>query len=69
MIKGIGPYLVGVILTTASWAVLRAKDTPGFVSHMAFTILLAGDGLLVYALGRDAWHKAPLVAGLLIAAL
>ncbi len=69
MIKGIGPYLVGLILIAASWAVLRAKDTPGFVSHMAFTILLVGDALLVYALGRDAWREAPLIAGLLMAAL
>ena len=66
---GPGAYLLGAALVAAGWAMLRAKATPGFVSHMAFTILLVGDGLLVYALGRDLHREAPLLTGIVIAAL
>lgn len=66
---GPGAYLLGAALVAAGWAMLRAKATPGFVSHMAFTVLLVGDGLLVYALGRDLHRESPLLTGLVIAAL
>jgi len=69
MLKGIWPYLLGPIVIAVSWVFLRAKTSLGFLSHMAFTALLVGDALLVYALGRDFGRPAPLLAGMSMVAL
>ncbi len=68
VLAGLGPYVTGLLLVGGCWAVLRARNTLGFVSHMAFTVLLVGDGLLVFGRGRDL-AESDLLASTLVAAL
>ena len=73
-IKDAAPYFVGAFIIGGSWALLRGKGQPGFLSHMAFTTLLVGAALLSYGICRDlvdtsAQIKSPLLAAFLVTAL
>lgn len=53
MRHGIAAYLVGAVLVGVVWFVLRDRSLPLFVENLALTFLLAGLGLLYYAILRD----------------
>ncbi|MEP7083140.1 MAG: GDYXXLXY domain-containing protein [Betaproteobacteria bacterium] len=51
--RGVGPYLVGVLLLAAAIVVFRAAALPVFVEQLAVPALLVGGGALAFGLYRD----------------
>ena len=51
--RGVGPYLIGVLVLIAALVVLRSKDLPLFVEQLAVPALLVGGGSLAFGLFRD----------------
>jgi len=61
MSHGVAAYLAGAVLVGVVWVMLCGISLPLFVENLALTVLLAGLGLLYYAILRDMhdWGFAP----------
>ncbi len=64
--RGVGPYLVGLLMLAGAVVVLRARGVPLFVEQLALPALLVGGGALGFGLFRDLPTSA---AAALLAAL
>ena len=51
--RGIGTYIVGVLVLAGAVVILRARDIPLFVEQLALPALLVGGGCLAFGLFRD----------------
>jgi uncharacterized membrane-anchored protein len=51
--RGVGAYLVGVLLLGGAWVVLRSRAMPLFVEQLAVPLLLVGGGALGFGLFKD----------------
>ncbi len=51
--RGVGPYLVGLLMLAGAVVVLRGRGVPLFVEQLALPALLVGGGALGFGLFRD----------------
>jgi uncharacterized membrane-anchored protein len=63
--RGVGPYIIGVLLLAAAVLVLRSRNLPLFVEQLAVPALLVGGG----ALGIGVFRDLPAQAGGLVLAI
>lgn len=69
LIEGFAPFFIGPILIGLSIALLRANTNLGFMSQVALSMLLIGDGLLVFAISKSLHDVSPAAATILVASL
>lgn len=65
--RGVGPYLVGVLVLSAALVVLRSSSVPIFVEQLATPALAVGAGALGFGLFRDLPDQAAALVLLLVA--
>ena len=53
LLRGVGPYIVGILVLSAAVIVLRAKDLPLFIEQLAIPALLVGGGTLTMGVMSD----------------
>ncbi|HSV53832.1 MAG TPA: GDYXXLXY domain-containing protein [Burkholderiaceae bacterium] len=65
--RGVGPYLVGVLVLSGAVVVLRSSSVPIFFEQLATPALLVGAGALSFGLFRDLPDRAAALVLLLVA--